>query len=192
MPYVDFMAIKAAVSIEDTANLLKLTLKKSGNKLRSNCPACGNEDERIVVITPSRGLFYCFDAKVGGDCLALVQHITGLDVKTRPLSCPLPGLLTIPLPPAEESGCDQKGNCLRPGRIRVEAPIHRTGGAAGLYGGGGERLLYRLLPGQVYIPIRHSDGSIGGFVGYADGQMKLPPKWLLATSNMVTFSKKSA
>jgi hypothetical protein len=57
MPYVDFMAIKAAVSIEDAANLLKLTLKKSGNQLRSNCPACGNEDERIVVITPSRGLF---------------------------------------------------------------------------------------------------------------------------------------
>lgn len=41
--------------------------------------------------------------------------------------------------------------------------------------------------GQVYILIRHSDGSISGFVGYADGQMKLPPKWPPATSN-----KKSA
>ena len=109
------------------------------------------------VITPARGLFYCFDAKVGGDCLALVQHITGLDVKTRPLSCPLPGLLTITLPPAEESGCDQKGNCLRPGRIRVEAPIHRTGGAAGLYRGGGERILYRLLP----RPSLHSNPPLG-------------------------------
>src|SRR5882762_10701544 len=64
--------------------------------------------------------------------------------------------------------------------------------AAGLYGGGGEGLLYRLLRGQIYIPIRHSDGSISGFVGYADGQMNLPPKWLPATSNVVTFSKKSA
>jgi hypothetical protein len=36
--------------------------------------------------------------------------------------------------------------------------------------------------GQVYIPIRHADGSISGFVGYADGQLKLPPKWLPATS----------
>jgi hypothetical protein len=66
----------------------------------SNCPACGNEDERTIVLTPARGLFYCFDAKVGGDCLALVQHITGLDVKTQPLSYPLPGLLTIPQPPS--------------------------------------------------------------------------------------------
>jgi hypothetical protein len=31
--------------------------------------------------------------------------------------------------------------------------------------------------GQVYILIRHSDGSISSFAGYADGQMKLPPKW---------------
>jgi hypothetical protein len=36
-----------------------------------------------VVIPPSRGLFYCFDAKVGGDCLARVQHITGLDDTRR-------------------------------------------------------------------------------------------------------------
>jgi hypothetical protein len=26
-------------------------------------------------------LFYCFEAKIGGDCLALVQHITGLEVQ---------------------------------------------------------------------------------------------------------------
>jgi hypothetical protein len=43
MPCVDFKAIKAAVSIEDAANLLKLPLKKSGNQLRGNCPACGKK-----------------------------------------------------------------------------------------------------------------------------------------------------
>src|ERR1700709_1781348 len=81
MPYLDFKAIKAAVSIEEAANLLKLSLKKSGNQLRGGCPACGNDDERILAIAPARGLFYCFDAQIGGDCIALVQHITGLDVK---------------------------------------------------------------------------------------------------------------
>jgi hypothetical protein len=50
MPYKEFKAIKAAVSIEDAANPLKLSVKKSGNQSRSNCPACGNEDERIVVM----------------------------------------------------------------------------------------------------------------------------------------------
>jgi DNA primase len=81
VPFIDFKAIKAAVSIEDAANLLKLTLKKSGAQLRSACPACSNDDERTIVLTPARGLFYCFDAKIGGDCLALVQHITGLEVQ---------------------------------------------------------------------------------------------------------------
>ena len=30
--------------------------------------------------------------------------------------------------------------------------------------------------GQVYIPIRHADGTISGFVGFADGVLKLPPR----------------
>ncbi len=81
MVYVDFKAVKAAVSIEDAANLLKLKLNTSKTQLRGACPGCSNGDERILVITPARGLFYCFDAKVGGDCLALVQHITGLEVQ---------------------------------------------------------------------------------------------------------------
>jgi DNA primase len=81
MPFIDFKEIKQRVSIEDAANILKLTLKKSSSQLRGGCPACGNADDRILALTPSRNLFYCFDAKVGGDCLALVQHITGLDVQ---------------------------------------------------------------------------------------------------------------
>jgi hypothetical protein len=47
MSFIDFKAVKAAVSLEDAANLLKLSLKKTGNQLRGSCPACGNEDERI-------------------------------------------------------------------------------------------------------------------------------------------------
>jgi hypothetical protein len=43
-----------------------------------------------------------------------------------------------------------------------------------------------------HIPIRHADGSISGFICYADGQLKLPPKWLPPASNVVTFPKKSA
>jgi hypothetical protein len=32
--------------------------------------------------------------------------------------------------------------------------------------------------GKVYFPIRNEDGSISGFVGFADGQLKMPPQWL--------------
>jgi hypothetical protein len=39
-------------------------------------------------------------------------------------------------------------------------------------------------------PIRNEDGSISGFIGYADGQLKVPPQWI--GTNVVTFPKKSA
>jgi hypothetical protein len=44
--------------------------------------------------------------------------------------------------------------------------------------------------GKIYFPIRNEDGSISGFIGYADGQLKVPPQWI--GTNAVTFPKKSA
>jgi hypothetical protein len=46
MVYVDFKAVKAAVSIEDAANFLKLKLNASKTQLRGACPGCSNDDER--------------------------------------------------------------------------------------------------------------------------------------------------
>src|SRR5205814_928904 len=44
---------------------------------------------------------------------------------------------------------------------------------------------------RIYFPIRNLDGSVSGFIGYANGELKMPPQWL--TSNkVVAFPKKSA
>jgi hypothetical protein len=103
------------------------------------------------------------------------------------------GLLTIPPPLSRRERLRPKANCLRPGGLRFQAPIHRTGGEQlGFTEAAAKDFSIGFYRGQIYIPIRHSDGSISGFVGYADGQMNLPPKWLPAISNVVTFSKKSA
>jgi hypothetical protein len=40
------------------------------------------------------------------------------------------------------------------------------------------RLQIGFTRGRVYFPIRNEDGSIAGFVGYADGQLKMPPQWI--------------
>ena len=40
------------------------------------------------------------------------------------------------------------------------------------------RLQIGFTRGRVYFPIRNEDGSISGFVGYADGQLKMPPQWI--------------
>jgi hypothetical protein len=61
----------------------KANAKEKRRSISHFIPACGNDNERFIVLTPARGLFYCFDAKVGGDCLALVQHITDLRCRKR-------------------------------------------------------------------------------------------------------------
>jgi hypothetical protein len=40
------------------------------------------------------------------------------------------------------------------------------------------RLQIGFTRGRVYFPIRNEDESIAGFVGYADGQLKMPPQWI--------------
>ena len=73
--FVDFQEVKTRASIEAVAQFLGLQLKPAGKQFRSACPACNQGGERAIVVTPDKGLFYCFSAKVGGDCIALAAHI---------------------------------------------------------------------------------------------------------------------
>jgi DNA primase len=77
MSFVDFGAVKAAVSIEQAMEYLDLKMKKEGEQFRSPCPACKKGGNRALVVTPSKGAFYCFSVKKGGDQIALVAHING-------------------------------------------------------------------------------------------------------------------
>jgi DNA primase len=78
MSFVDFAALKAAVTINAAAETLGLTLKQEGSQLRAACPACKSGGGRAIVITPAKGLYYCFSAKKGGDCIGLAAHCLGV------------------------------------------------------------------------------------------------------------------
>jgi DNA primase len=180
--YIDFKAIKEAVSIEDAAHLLNLQLKRSANQLRGGCPACGNDDERILAVTPARGLFYCFDAKTGGDCIALVQHITGLDVKDAaeylaPHS--REDSHSSPCPPAEKKkGGDKNASPFDPAAFASKLAFTDEVAALGLTEADAARLGIGFTRGRVYFPMKDDTGFVCGFIGFADGQLKMPPKWL--------------
>lgn len=75
MAFVGFAALKQRVSIEQTAVLLGLNTKPTGSQLRAACPNCKEGGERAIVITPEKGLFYCFPGKKGGDAIELVGHV---------------------------------------------------------------------------------------------------------------------
>jgi hypothetical protein len=85
MTYVDFAALKQRVSIEQTSGLLGLNTKPAGSQLRAACPNCKEGGERAIVITPEKGLFYCFPGKKGGDAIELVCHVRGLSQKDAAL-----------------------------------------------------------------------------------------------------------
>jgi transposase len=67
------------IDISTLADRVKLT--PHGSQYRGGCPACQTGGDRALVVTPAKGLFYCFAKKSGGDLIALTAHIRGIPVK---------------------------------------------------------------------------------------------------------------
>jgi DNA primase len=81
MSYINFAELKSRVSILDVILSYKLDLKPVNDQFRAACPSCNSEDARSLVVTPDKGVFYCHEAKIGGDCIALVAHFNGIRMK---------------------------------------------------------------------------------------------------------------
>jgi DNA primase len=79
--FIDFAELKTRVSIHQCLTMLGLDLKVSGEQMRGPCPACKTGGDRALVVTPSKGVFYCFAAKKGGDQIAMVSHLKGTGAK---------------------------------------------------------------------------------------------------------------
>ncbi len=75
MGFIDYAELKTRVSIQDTIRKLELELKPTGHQLRGFCPQCRAGGDHALVISPDKSLFYCFNAKTGGDQIALVAHL---------------------------------------------------------------------------------------------------------------------
>jgi DNA primase len=78
---IDFIALKQRVSIERVAQFLNLQMRRSGPSFHGPCPHCKTGGDRALVVTPNKGVFYCFSAKGGGDQLALMAHIRDCGVR---------------------------------------------------------------------------------------------------------------
>jgi hypothetical protein len=72
---IDFGELKQRVSIERAAGLLGIKLTKNGPQLRGPCPLCKAGGDRAFVITPAKGLYYCFGAcGKGGDAITMAAN----------------------------------------------------------------------------------------------------------------------
>jgi DNA primase len=100
--HLDFQELKARVSIHQTAQFLNIAVPEKNGSMRLQCPACKGTN-RELAITPAKGVFYCFNAKAGGDLIALVAHVTGLSQKEAAETLDEHyGVSILPTPPEQE------------------------------------------------------------------------------------------
>lgn len=82
---IDFKALRESLNIAEVAHtILKLT--PENGQYRAPCPGCNAGGDRAIVITPAKKLFYCFNAKKGGDAIGLVAHVKNIGMKEAAMS----------------------------------------------------------------------------------------------------------
>ena len=175
---IDFAQLKKDVPIENAVAFLGLNLKPEGQQLRGACPTCKKGGDRTLVVTPSKGVFYCFTDKKGGDMLALVAHIQNVPIKEAGqfIADKVKAPHTVPeKKKGEEAVSLQPLEYLDMGHEAVVAVgfPEEVCKAVGIgYATKG------LMRGYVAIPIRLPNGTLIGYAGIME-TAKLPPTWRL-------------
>lgn len=176
MSYVDFDKLKERLTILDAANMLGLAMTKRGDQYRGVCPICEGSKERDLVITPAKGVFYCFRAKEGGDLIKLASHIKKLPAKEAAQWLAGDEPKEKPKQEAQPSEGGFKAlDYLQHDHEAVSAIGFEPDVAQALGLGFAPR---GILKGTVAVPLRNRDGSIAGYIGLTDVE-KLPPRWQL-------------
>lgn len=172
--FVDFQAVKEAVSFADAIKYLDLKLKQSGTQWRGVCPQCGGSD-RGLVLTEGRG-FYCFSDKKGGDVIALTAHVLAVSAKDAAQELaqkagivPVPCTSTRPRSTVPES--EAGGSKLQP--LSYLEPAHDAIVALGLCPDFCEAHGIGYAPrgvvrGSIAIPFRDERGTLLGYFGVQD------------------------
>lgn len=175
---IDFKKLKQHCSILEVARgYLALKLKQENGSLRSKCPACDDASERSLIISPDKGVFYCFHARKGGDLITLVAHCHDISVKEA-----AEGLAKVYLdadviaqrPKEESCGLAPLAYLDSDHPLVEELGFKDIAKQAGIgYAGKG------LMRTCVAIPVRLADGTLVGYLGIK-GQVTIPKKWRVA------------
>jgi DNA primase len=173
--FIDYAELKTRVSIHDAIQKLGLELKPAGHQLRGFCPQCKAGGDRALVITPDKSLFYCFNAKTGGDQIALVAHLKEMKINEAAnwLAGTIPqnnktkaASTTVPPAPSTKAGFDPEkyAERLDPSHAALEpleiAPDTLKALKAGYASTG-------LNRGRLALPLYDSKGTLAAYCGRA-------------------------
>lgn len=186
MPYIDFADLKSRITITQAAEWLALKLKPSGDQQRGPCPACNTGGDRALVVTPGRGLFYCFPSKIGGDLIKLVAHVKACSQNEAAHLIQSQFGGTTLATPARVAGTVQDNSSTAPQNQKAGLnplsylePKHPAIQALGIspataaafgsgYAGKG------VLRGRYAVPIHGRDGTLLAYVGIAVSKEQSP------------------
>lgn len=196
--FVDFRALKETVSIEQVLDMLGLDLKRTNNQLRGCCPIHDGNSPREFVVTPSKGLFYCFGSCGGGDMIKLVAKVHGLSQRDAAIeiaehfgNCTVTDNSTVTegtVPASRGKDADrsfQPLSYLEADHEAVDAVGFDVETADALGIGYAKKGIMR---GTVAVPVRLPDGTLAGYIGITEA--RLPPRWQLPNENVVPLHKK--
>lgn len=166
--FIDFQDVKKNHPIDKVAERLGLKLTRHQHMLRGKCPS-GQGNERALVITPDKGVWYSFAKDTGGDVIALVAFVKGIETKEAAA-----WIVSGDEAPQAESQGFQELSYLDAEHASVFAIGMNEEAAKALGIGYAPK---GVLRGTVAFPIRHKDGRLAGYIGVTEA--KLPPKWEL-------------
>lgn len=171
MSYLDFDEIKNTYPIETVAVRLGLGLTPHNNQLRGPCPS-GEGDQRSLVITPSKKVFYSFAKEVGGDVIKLVEFVKNIPAKEA-----AEWITSVTVPVEEKPEVKSHGGFKPLDYLQADHPAVLALGfepevATKLGVGFSPR---GILKNTVAIPVRLEDGTLAGYLGIKEAL--LPPEW---------------
>lgn len=200
--FVDFEAVKTTVKIEEAAQALGLKLLKSGVQFRSPCPTCNTGGPRALVVTPQKGLFYCFASQEGGDVISLACHVRNCEPKDAAMylaeqfgistrtSTGTSTSIARNVPSERTAPQQSEGASQRPSPVFDPAAFAEKLDYTGLTITEDEARALGIgnYRGKLYQALRYDNGQVAGF-STLTGELKLPSKLLPQTSNVVQLKR---
>lgn len=183
--YVDFLQIKKSIGIDQAVRMLGLDLKPHGQQLRGRCPIHRGANEREFVVTPAKGLFYCFGGCGGGDLITLVAKVKDINTKDAAnLIAEQFGLETAASPgngsaapkssrrgvPQSQPNSETSVHKLQPlayleARHELVQKLGLSAGTAEAFGAG--YAPRGIMRGRLAIPIHDTEGNLLAYCGQA-------------------------